>query len=288
MPALRSPLSSNPLLLKIQTGFQLPFLLWTFAMASGCSSSSHDGKEEQISVPSQVTDVDTTQSDPSDTAQFNSIRDHLSFKQISTYPQNIVLTGMARHRLVTVYKTRMENHVTEPATDMYSVYGRTSYEEYESEREEHFMPGVDLIRGYNLLNVAHYDLVADTMNYLFEHPVLIKSLYYPSFEQDSLDKKPVNRDYYIVSVYDADTNQDTLLNKRDLRRLYYFNASCTQKIQLLPADYSTVRSQYDPMNDVMYVYARFDANRNGVAEKKEPLHIFWLNLKSPVKATRMY
>lgn len=252
-------------------------------MASGCSSSSHDGKEEQISVPSQVADAD-----PSDTAQFNSIRDHLSFKQIPTHPQNVVLTGMARHRLVTVYKTRMENHVTEPATDMYSVYGRTSYEEYESEREEHFMPGIDLIRGYNLLNVAHYDLVADTMNYLFEHPVLIKSLYYPSFEQDSLDKKPVNRDYYIVSVYDADTNQDTLLNKRDLRRLYYFNASCTRKIQLLPADYSTVRSQYDPMNDVMYVFARFDANRNGVAEKKEPLHIFWLNLKSPVKATRMY
>jgi hypothetical protein len=42
------------------------------------------------------------------------------------------------------------------------------------------------------------------------------------------------------------------------------------------------------MNDVMYLFARHDANRNGMAEKKEPLHIFWLNLKSPMKATRMY
>ena len=254
-----------------------------FILVSACSSSSHDGKEEQISVHSAGGDADSA-----DTAQLNSIRDNLSLKQMLTAPQGVVLTGLARHRLVTVYKSRVDNRVSESATDMYSVYGRTNYEAYESELEERFMPGIDLIRGYNLLNVAHYDLATDTMNYLFEHPVLIKSLYYPSFQQDSLEKKPINRDYYLVSVYDADTNRDTLINKRDLRRFYYFNASCTQKIQLLPADYSAVRSQYDPMNDVMYVFARYDANSNGVAEKKEPLHIFWVNLKLPVKATRMY
>ena len=259
-------------------------MMWAAViLAAGCSSSSHEGKEEQISVSPGVKEAD-----PSDTAQINSIRGNLSLNQIPTDPQAVVLTGLARHRLVTVYKSKQENRAPETATDMYSVYGRSYYEEYESEEEEHFMPGIDLIRGYNLLNVAHYDLGTDTMNYLFEHPVLIKSLYYPSFEQDSLDKKPINRDYYIVSVYDADTNQDSLINKRDLRRLYYFNASCTHKIQLLPADYSAVRSQYDPMNDVMYVFARLDVNHNGVAEKKEPLHIFWLNLKSPVRATRMY
>jgi len=283
MPALRFPLSSSSLpFKKIQTSLPL-ILSGVLILASACSSSTHEGKEEQISAPSA-----TVEMDPADTAQVNSIRGDLSLNQIPTDPHDVVLTGMARHRLVTVYKSRVENRVTETATDMYSVYGRTYYDTYESEREEHFMPGIDLIRGYHLLNVAHYDLAADSMNYLFEHPVLIKSLYYPSLEQDSLDKKPINRDYYLVSVYDADTNQDTLINKWDFRRLYYFNASCTQKIQLLPADYSAVRSQYDPMNDVMYVFARLDANHNGVAEKKEPLHIFWLNLRSPTKATRLY
>jgi hypothetical protein len=255
----------------------------TAMVIAACSTSSHDGKEEQISVSPEVPEVDV-----SDTVQGNSIRGNLSLQQIPTDPQSVVLTGMARHRLVTVYKSKSDSKAAEAAPDMYSVYGRTYYESYESDREVHFMPGIDLIRGYNLLNVAHYDLVNDTMSYLFEHPVLIKSLYYPSVEQDSLDGKPVNRDYYIVSVYDNDTNQDTLINKLDLRRLYYFNASCTQKIQLLPADYSVIRSQYDSMNDVMYLFARLDANNNGAAEKKEPVHIFWLNLKAPARARRMY
>lgn len=261
--------------------------LWVFigtaVVISACSTSRHDGKEEQISVIPEAAEVDVA-----DTVQGNSIRGNLSLQQIPTDPQSVVLTGMARHRLVTVYKSKSESKAEETATDMYSVYGRTYYESYESGREVHFMPGIDLIRGYNLLNVAHYDLVKDTMNYLFEHPVLIKSLYYPSFEQDSLDEKPVNRDYYLVSVYDNDTNQDTLINKGDLRRLYYFNASCTQKIQLLPADYSVIRSQYDSMNDVMYLFARLDANHNGIAEKKEPVHVFWINLKAPARARRMY
>jgi hypothetical protein len=282
-PPGRFVLNSNPSLPKrtpvayLLTGVILSIII------SACSSPNPEGKEEQIIIRPDAAEVQ-----PSDTAQGNSIRDHQSLNQMATDPSSVVLTGMARHRLVTVYKSKSENKAVETATDMYSVYGRTSYESYESDREIHFMPGIDLIRGYNLLNIAHYDLVADTMNYMFEHPVLIKSLYYPSFEQDSLSNKPVNRDYYIVSVYDNDTNQDTLINKRDLRRLYYFNASCTQKIQLLPADYSVVRSQYDSMNDVMYLFARLDANHNGVAEKREPLHIFWVNLKSPDKAKRLY
>ena len=45
---------------------------------------------------------------------------------------------------------------------------------------------------------------------------------------------------------------DTLINKKGLRRFYYFNASSTEKIQLIPADYAVVRSQYDPKNDVMF------------------------------------
>jgi hypothetical protein len=118
--------------------------------------------------------------------------------------------------------------------------------------------------------------------------VLVKSLYYPSFVQDSLYKKPITRNYYLVSAYDVDTNRDTLLNKKDLRRFYYFNATCSEKIQLLPPDYSVVRSEYDPKNDVMYIFARHDDNANGIIDRKEPLHIFWLSLTKPAAAKRLY
>ena len=104
----------------------------------------------------------------------------------------------------------------------------------------------------------------------------------------SLYKKPINRNYYLVSVYDADTNRDTLINRFDLRRFYYFDASATEKIQLLPPDYSAIRSQYDPKNDVMYIFARHDENHDGKTGYKEPLHIFWVDLKAPRVAKRMY
>ncbi|HEV8512150.1 MAG TPA: hypothetical protein VGQ59_02675 [Cyclobacteriaceae bacterium] len=150
------------------------------------------------------------------------------------------------------------------------------------------MPGIDLIYGYNLLNIAHYNLTTEKLNFLFDHPVLVKSLYYPSFVQDSINKKPVSRNYYLVSVYDADTNADTLINKKDLRRLYYYNINCNEKIQLIPPAYSVVRSKYDPMNDVVYIFARQDENNNGKIEKEEPLHIFWFSLKQPAEAKRLY
>ena len=242
---------------------------------SACSSKNGEVKEEQIRVQSESTPA-------GDSALLNSIQGNLSFNQIPSVPTSVVLTGLNEHRLVTVYKSRTE---TKTSND-YRSYG-SYYEDDESERDQHFMPGIDLIYGYNLLNIAHYDLKTEKLNFLFDHPVLVKSLYYPSFIQDSLYKKPINRDYYMVSVYDT-TNLDTLINKKDLRRFYSFNASCTEKIQLLPADYSVVRSQYDPKNDVMYVFAKHDADNNGMIDKKEPLHIFWFNLARPEKAKRLY
>lgn len=250
------------------------FLLALFAMS--CSKRA-EPKEEQIRA--QPTDT----ADSSDTTLANSIKGNLSLQQISATPNSVVLTGLDAHRLVTVYKKNRQGTAA-------SGYSRSSYyyDDSESEREEHFMPGIDLIYGYNLLNIAHYDLKSGTLNFLFDHPVLIKALYYPSYEQDSIDKKPIFRDYYLVSAYDADTNGDTLINKKDLRRFYHFNASAQERTQLIPDDYSVVRSQYDPKNDVMYIFARHDENKNGTIEKKEPLHIFWFNLKQPAKAVRLY
>jgi hypothetical protein len=243
-----------------------------------CSSKESQQKEEQIRIQNTLMETNGT-----DSVQLNSIQGNLTLNQISTEPNSIVLTGLPLHRLITVYKLR----VKVKASDSYSGY-REHYESAESEREEHFMPGLDLIYGYNLLNLAHYDLTTEKLQYLFDHPVLIKSLYYPSFIQDSLYKKPITRDYYLISVYDSDTSMDTLINKKDLRRFYYFNATANERIQLVPADYSVVRSQYDPRNDVMYIFARHDENKNGIIDKKEPLHIFWFSLNIPAKAKRLY
>jgi len=262
-----------------------PVLLSLFVLvllaAQGCSTRKREAKEEQIRIESPA------DAKP-DSNLVNSIKGNMALGQIPTTPQEVLLTGLDEHRLVTIYKNRRA--VAKKYTgDDDDFYGKRSYDyDYESDREEHYMPGLDLLYGYNLLNIAHYDLKTEQLNLLFDQPVLIKSLYYPSFIQDSLYKKPITRNYYLVSVYDADTNLDTLINRKDLRRFYYFDAGAAEKIQLLPADYSAVRSQYDPKNDVMYIFARQDADHDGTAKSKEPLHIFWVSLKTPRVAKRLY
>lgn len=258
----------------------LKFVILFFLLFELCSCSSNtDKNEEQIRLDPPfraVQDQDTV----------NAIKGNLSLAQIQTFPSQVVLTGLAQHRLVTIYKSQMEEEEAEQEGKEFTKI--TYYEYVDSERSTHFMPGIDLMFGYNLLNIAHYDLITEKTNYLFVHPVLVKSLYYPSYEQDSLDKKPINRNFYMISAYDEDTNKDTLINKTDLRRFYVFNSSGTEKIQVIPADYSVERSQYDAMNDVMYIFSRHDIDRNGTSDKKEPLHIFWIDLKKPEKAKRLY
>ncbi|AYB30091.1 hypothetical protein [Chryseolinea soli] len=257
----------------------MSLLALALLLTPGCSTRKREAKEEQIRIesPAEI---------KADSNLVNAIQGNMAPGQIATTPQEVLLTGLDQHRLVTIYKERRAVAAKGYNSDDY-LYGKRSYD-YESDREEHYMPGLDLLYGYNLLNIAHYDLKTETLNPLFEQPVLIKSLYYPSFIQDSLYEKPITRDYYLLSVYDADTNQDTLINRRDLRRFYYFDATGKEKIQLLPSDHSAVRSQYDPKNDVMYIFARQDADHDGSAKSKEPLHIFWVSLKTPRVAKRLY
>lgn len=251
--------------------------LITISIITSCGPKKTESKEEQIALDS---------SDPRTTPDsiLNSVQGNSSFAQVATRPTSVILTGMADHRLVTIYKSKAD--VVMSGGDVQ--YWSGDYDGDESEKEEHFMPGIDILYGYNLLSIAHYDLKTEKLNYLFKQPALIKTLYYPSFEQDSLDKKPINRNYYIVSVYDEDTNKDTLINKKDLRKFYHFDSTSTVKTQLVPSDYSVIRSQYDSQNDVMYIFAKHDENKNGVGDKKEPVHIFWFSLKAPAKAKRLY
>jgi hypothetical protein len=244
-----------------------------------CSGKNSEPKEEQIRLT-----ADTLQN--TDTTSANTLQGDLSFSQLATYPNKVILTGLPDQRLITIYKK-----IKKGDKGLMEEYGsRSGYydDDYYRDYEQHYMPGIDLVFGYNLVNIGHYNFTTEKLNLLFDHPVLVKSLYYPSFEQDSLHKKPINRNYFLLSVYNEDTNKDTLISKADLRRFYFFNATASERVQLIPSDYSVERSQYDSMKDVMYIFARQDENKNGKSDPTEPLHIFWLSLARPDVAKRMY
>jgi hypothetical protein len=242
---------------------------------TSCIFKTKEQKAEQITISSR-------ENNNTDSV-FSSVQGNIAFSQIATEPKNVILTGMAVHRLIPVYMVANDEKQSNS-----SFYRWSNYNGTENIITEHFMPGLDIIYGFNLLNIAHYDMKAEKLNYIFNKPVLIKTLYFPSFVPDSIDKKPVIRNYYLVSVYDEDTNKDSLINRKDLRRFYYFDANANTKIQLIPSEYSVIRSQYDSQNDVMYVYTCDDTNKNGMGDNNEPIHIFWIDLKSPTIAKKMY
>lgn len=75
------------------------FGMFTIALLSeGCLKKKMQ-KEEQITISQE------DHSANNDSA-LNSIQGNLSFSQITTKPNSVVLTGLADHRLVTVYKSR--------------------------------------------------------------------------------------------------------------------------------------------------------------------------------------
>ncbi len=257
-----------------------PFSFLLIALTLLACGSKQKQSEEQIIVQNE------TSAKLPDSLLVNTVQVNRSLDQLMTRPHTVVLTGMARHRLVTIYKNTALR--ASENSDSYSRMYKDEYPSVSSEYQEHYMPGIDLLYGYNLLGIGHYDMTAEKLNFLFDHPVLVKSLYYPSFVQDSLYKKPINRNYFLVSVYDQDTNGDTLINRHDLRRFYHFNEGGTERVQLIPSGYSVSHSEYDPMNDAMFIYAIHDANKNGKADKKEPIHIFWISLAQPGPAKRVY
>jgi hypothetical protein len=246
-----------------------------------CSDRTEESKDEHLKLEKKE------MASVPDSLLSNVVKKGLTIAQMSTYPYLVELTGLSNHRLITVYK-KVGDYQRNKRSSSYDEYGNLTRDYDASYTEQHFMPGLDLVHGYNLVNIAHYDLAEEKINYLFASPALIKSLYYPSFVQDSVEKKPIIRDYYLVSVYDEDTNKDTLINKVDLRRFYCFSSSGDKRIQLLPPSYSVVRSQYDIKNDVMYIFAKHDENGNGEITMDEQMHLFWISLKQPAEAKRMY
>ena len=205
-------------------------------------------------------------------------------------PSNVLLTGIPEYRLVTVYKVNYSKKKKRSfigSNNYHSTYGGLSLEPGNA-WHHHYMPGLEAVYGYNMLNIAHYNTTTGKQTHLFDAPVLIKTLYYPSFVQDTLNYQPVNRDYLMISVYDEDTNGDSLINIHDLRRFYHFDIEGQNKTPLVPLNYSVISSEYDPENDRMYIFAKMDKNANGKRDENEDMHIFWVDLKEPGKKGRLY
>ncbi len=218
------------------------------------------------------------------------LRNNNKTSDLTLRPSTVLLTGNKKHRLVTVYKEKYNKKGNKKYIDG-NYYHRTySYDSdgYPDYQDDHFMPGIEAVYGFNMQNIAHYNLVTKKKTTLFEEPTLIKTLYYPSLVQDSLNNKPIKRNYYLISVYNEDTNKDSLINHKDLRRLYHFDIEGMNKTLMIPLNYSVRSSEYDSQNDVMYIFAKLDENSNGKQDDIEPIHIFWFELNEPKPAERLY
>ena len=209
---------------------------------------------------------------------------------LKTRPGGILLTGNSQYRLTTVYLVNYNKR-----TETTFIGSDNFYENYAelgnsngNYWHENFLPGLEAVYGYNMVNISLFDTKAQKSNYFFNKPVLIKTLYFPSFTNDTLNYKPVLRNYYLISVYDEDSNGDGLINIHDLRHFYYIDSNAQNKTLLVPMNYSVLRSEYDPANDYMYVFAKIDTNKNGTGDDDEALHIFWIDLKNPLNNGLLY
>jgi hypothetical protein len=204
-----------------------------------------------------------------------------------TRPSGILLTGIPNYRLATIYKVNFRRDSTTfiGSNDFHYNYEDLGYGNF---WHGNYLPGLESVYGYNLVNVSHFNIETQQQKNFFEKPVLIKTLYYPSFSKDTLNYQPVQRNYFIVSAYDEDTNKDGFINVKDLRRLYSFDINAENRKALVPTDYSVYKSEYDPTNDLVYIFAKHDENKNGQLDELEPINVFWVDLKNPDRTGRQY
>lgn len=253
-------------------------ILTLVILTTSCSKGKLEEKGFQVSPISESNQIDQ---------ETGLNQDSLKFE---TQPGNVLLTGISNVRLATIYKVNFNKRGKTTFIGSNNFHYR--YEELESNTgnnwNNNLMPGIGAVYGYNMVNVSHYDIKENKQRNFFENPVLIKTLYYPTFTKDTLNYKPVNREYFIVSVYNDDTDKDGFINTHDLRRLYLFSIHGEKQKLLVPANYSVIKSEYDSGNDFMYVFAQLDMNENGKRDEKEPIHVFWIDLKDPMKTGRLY
>lgn len=219
----------------------------------------------------------------------NNLQDIKSDTLFETQPSSVLLTGVSKIRLTTIYKVNHDHKTGERFVGSNNYHTNYSEEGETNGNQWHYnlVPGFEAVYGYNLVNVSHFNTELKTNKMLFPKPVLIKTIYYPSFTNDTLYHKPINRNYILISAYDEDTNKDGFINIKDLRRFYHFDINGDTKTALIPQDYSAFKSEYDSGNDCMYIFAKHDENKDGFIQINEPIHIFMLDLKT-VALTMMY
>ena len=252
----------------------IKYLIIVIALFS-CNQEKNT-KEQSISLSETNVSFDTS----------NGIGSSNNFSQLNTSPNDLILTGIDKIRLLPIYKipqSQDKNILYEQGTS------------YDSEKEflneddfRYYMPGIDIIRGYNLVNIGHYNIDKGQLTYFFKKPVLVRTLYFPGVLKDSINKKEISRNFFLISAYNEDTNQDSLINNKDFRRLFYIDELNETQISLLPNDFSAIRSSYDFKNDIMTIRARKDENKNGVLEKTEPVSIFLLDFNNPKTLKQVY
>lgn len=248
----------------------LIILLVLVLLFQGCSESKLDSKGFQVSEISEDEDGQKVVG-----LQIDSLK-------LETRPRNVLLTKHSIHRLTPIYKVNYNKKTGEPFTGSNNYHSRWEGDNNNGNNwNNNIMPGFEAVYGYNFVNVSHFNNENKTQNEFFEKPVLIKTLYYPAFSKDTLNYQPVTRNYYMVSVYDEDSNKDGFINVKDLRRFYLFNIDGKLIKPLVPKNYSVMSSEYDSDNDFMYVFAKFDQNNNGQMEQQEQTHVFWVDLKNP-------
>lgn len=247
-------------------------------MVSSCSNDKLDDKGFPVnSSPENI----------SDDINDGFSRDSIVMK---TRPGSILLTGIPQYRLTSIYKVNRSKKTNSIYIGSNRFHGNYSEIAETNGNQWHYnyMPGWEAVYGYNMVNVSHYDTATQSQKLLFEKPVLIKTVYYPSTSKDTLNGEPVFRNFYMVSTYNEDTNKDGFINVKDLRRFYFFNLDGEARTPLIPENYSVISSEYDYANDFMYVYAQFDDNANGARDDTEDMHIFWIDLKDPKNTGRLY
>lgn len=211
-----------------------------------------------------------------------------TLKTVISKPGRVHKTYHNNHRVIPVFRIDIDEKGNEEYAG--SSYFHTSWHADDSINawHNHFMPGLSAISGYNMTNVADFNATTSRRTDFFKENVLVNTLYFPASIEDTLNKKIVKRNYYLVSVYDEDTNNDSLINYKDLRRFYHFDLNARKKTSLIPKNYSVLSSQYDYLNDFMYIKAKHDTDGNGKRDITEPIHIFWINMKAPKQAKRAY
>lgn len=257
---------------------QTIFTLTLVYLMTSCSNGKLEEKGFQVSSSSENSENDQSNGLNSDSLK------------IDTRPSSVLLTGIPNVRLTTIYKVNLNKKDNSTFIGSNSFHYR--YEESEGNKgnnwNNNLMPGLEAVYGYNLVNISHYDIKENKQKNFFEKPVLVRTLYYPTFSKDTLNNKPITRNYFMVSVYNEDTNKDGFVNLKDLRRLYLFDINGERLKALIPENYSVFKSEYDSDNDFMFVFAQLDSNNNGRQDEGEPIHIFWIDLNDPSKTGRQY